>query len=111
MKYTFISIFLLLFSHLVFCGDLVGMVKGKASVTQGDFVYELEIETPKGVAGLKPTLELSYNSSNHRNSIFGLGFTISGFPVIVKCRENLFAEKKILAEIIIIDSITKNWYS
>ena len=72
---------------------LVGTSKGSADVSQGSFTYDIQILTPKGVAGLKPSLALNYNSSNNGNSILGLGFSLAGLSSISKCNENLFTEK------------------
>ena len=73
---------------------IIGATKGSADVAQGNFVYDVEILTPKGTAGLKPSLKLNYNSSNNTNSIFGVGFSLSGLSSISKCNESLFSEKK-----------------
>jgi len=73
---------------------IVGATKGSADVAQGSFTYDIEIITPKGVSGLQPSLKLNYNSSNSVNSIFGVGFSISGLSSITKCNESLFSEKE-----------------
>ncbi|WP_373003651.1 RHS repeat domain-containing protein [Sulfurimonas sp.] len=73
---------------------IVGATKGSADVAQGSFTYDVEIITPKGVSGLQPSLKLNYNSSNSVNSIFGVGFSISGLSSITKCNESLFSEKE-----------------
>ncbi len=73
---------------------IVGATKGSADVSQGNFTYNVEILTPKGVAGLKPELKINYNSSNNVNSILGVGFSLIGVDSITKCNETLFSEKQ-----------------
>jgi RHS repeat-associated protein len=73
---------------------IVGTTKGSADVTQGSLTYDIEILTPKGTAGVKPTLGVNYNSSSNANSILGVGFSLQGLSVISRCNETLFAEKQ-----------------
>ncbi len=74
--------------------NVVGSTKGEFSVNQGSANYSLPIELPKGVAGLKPNLAISYNSSNRMNGALGVGFSLNGLSQISKCNETLFVEKK-----------------
>ena len=93
MKHILKNIFLLLSLLSVNVYAIVGTSKGSADVSQGRFTYDIQILTPKGVSGLKPSLSLNYNSSNNGNSILGLGFSLAGLSSISKCNENLFTEK------------------
>lgn len=68
---------------------LVGASKGSADVNQGSFSYNFEIVTPKGIAGLKAPLSLSYSSSSGVNSTLGVGFSLSGISMIGKCSQTL----------------------
>ncbi|WP_321778400.1 RHS repeat-associated core domain-containing protein [Sulfurimonas sp.] len=91
MKFKHILLTLLFLSINAYA--IVGATKGSADVAQGSFTYDVEVITPKGVSGLQPSLRLNYNSSNSGNSIFGVGFSISGLSSITKCNESLFDEK------------------
>ena len=68
--------------------SIVGATKGVVDVSGGSLSYSLKIITPKGVAGLKPTLGIGYNSSNSVNSILGVGFSLNGLSTISKCYED-----------------------
>ncbi len=73
--------------------NIVGATKGEFSVNQGNASYDLEIVTPKGVAGLKPKLSISYNSANNFNGILGVGFSLNGLSQISKCNQTSFSQK------------------
>jgi YD repeat-containing protein len=88
------SIIFLLCSYTYLSASIVGTTKGEFSVNQGTASYNVEIVTPKGVAGLKPSLSINYNSSNNFNGLVGVGFSISGISQISKCNQTLFNEKK-----------------
>ena len=90
----FKKIFILSLIFTLTLSAITGATKGSADVSQGSFVYNLEIVTPKGTAGVKPELAVSYNSSSGMNSIFGLSFSLSGLSSIMKCNEQLFEEKQ-----------------
>lgn len=75
-------------------GAIVGATKGDFGVNQGSANYNLEIITPKGTAGLKPSLSISYNSSNNFDGVLGVGFSLNGLSQITKCNQRLFSEKK-----------------
>jgi len=49
----------------------------------GSFSETLPIEIPAGRQGMQPRLALSYNS-NSGNGIAGVGFSLSGLPVITR---------------------------
>jgi RHS repeat-associated protein len=50
----------------------------------GAFTQQILIETPPGVAGMKPALALSYNS-HLGNGLVGKGWSISGLSSITRC--------------------------
>jgi hypothetical protein len=89
-----ILLILVLFSLNVFASSIVGATKGEFNVSSGSATYNLEIVTPKGIAGLKPSLSINYNSSNNFNGILGVGFSLGGISTINKCNQKLFKEKK-----------------
>ncbi|MFQ5470060.1 MAG: PKD domain-containing protein [Gammaproteobacteria bacterium] len=65
---------------------LTPLTIGKYSVTpNGAFTYNLPIEVPPGTAGMQPELSLSYNSRGG-NGLMGVGWTISGLPIIHRCQ-------------------------
>ncbi len=74
--------------------SVIGATKGEFAVNQGSANYSLEIITPKGTAGLKPSLSFSYNSSNNFDGVLGVGFSLNGLSQITKCNQRLFSEKK-----------------
>lgn len=88
-----IILFLFLFTSTGF-SEIIGATKGKFSVNQGSAIYDLEIVTPKGIAGLKPKLSIVYNSSSSANGLLGKGFSISGLSSISKCNQSLFTDKQ-----------------
>ncbi|WP_217994607.1 hypothetical protein, partial [Sulfurospirillum arcachonense] len=74
--------------------SIVGATKGSVDVSSGSLTYDLEIITPKGIAGLKPSVGINYNSSSNMNSLLGVGFSLAGLSSITKCNETLFSEKQ-----------------
>jgi len=88
LLFILISLFISLNANTI-----TGATKGEFSVNQGSAVYNLEIITPKGEAGLKPSLSISYNSSNGANGLLGVGFSLNGLSTISKCNQTLFSEK------------------
>ncbi|WP_419768876.1 RHS repeat-associated core domain-containing protein [Arcobacter sp.] len=95
MKFFYKSffIFLLMCSFSALHAEIVGATKGSVDVSQGSLTYDMEILTPKGIAGLKPSLGINYNSSNSINSFLGTGFSLTGLSSIIKCNQSLFSEK------------------
>ena len=63
----------------------VGTTKGEFGVDQGAASYRIEIDTPPGVAGMKPKLALFYNSINTQNGYLGVGWGLEGVSQITRC--------------------------
>ncbi len=91
MMQIFFTLFLF-FSVTVYA-NIVGATKGNIDVAQGSLTYDIDILTPKGIAGLKPSLGINFNSSSGVNSFLGKNFSLSGLSTILECNESLFSEK------------------
>lgn len=62
----------------------VGQIPIKSGTSQsGARTYEVPISVYPGMKGFQPTLSLSYNSQRG-NSVMGMGWTISGLPIIAR---------------------------
>lgn len=62
----------------------VGQIPIKSGTSQsGARTYEVPISVYPGMKGFQPTLSLSYNSQRG-NSVMGMGWTISGLPIITR---------------------------
>ena len=96
MRKHSLKLFIVLFLSFVvkLSANVVGATKGEFNVAQGNAGYNLEILTPKGTAGLKPSLSISYSSANNMNGLLGVGFSLNGLSQISKCNQTLFSEKK-----------------
>jgi hypothetical protein len=58
---------------------------GKFSVgNSGAAVYQIPIALPPGTGGMSPSLTLDYNSQSG-NGILGVGWSLSGLPVVDRC--------------------------
>lgn len=67
----------------------VGTIAGVASVSDsGAAQYSIPIEVPPGIAGMEPSIALEYSSSGG-DGYAGVGWWISGFSSITRCRPNL----------------------
>ena len=67
----------------------VGATTGNIGVSpSGSLSYSIPIFTPEGIAGLKPNIDLTYNSGAG-NGIVGLGWSISGTSVISRCPQTI----------------------
>jgi RHS repeat-associated protein len=65
--------------------ELVGELKGQFSVgSQGGAVYNIPIELPEGVGGLRPEAGISY-SSNQEGGVLGVGWGLAGLSSIQRC--------------------------
>ena len=68
--------------------ELIGASKGTYNVAQGNFKYNLNIQTPKGINNLSPSLNVQYNSANQHHGTLGVGFKLHGFSSIRLCNES-----------------------
>src|SRR5437588_7613002 len=70
---------------LVPSGVAVGRTVGSFGVSAtGQANYTIPIWTPKGIAGLTPSLSLSY-SSGRGDGMYGVGWSVVGFSAITRC--------------------------
>ena len=66
--------------------ESIGTLEGSIAVgPTGQAGYNIPIEVPPGIAGMQPTLSISYNTLGG-NSTLGVGWSISGFSSISRCR-------------------------
>ena len=69
--------------------DLVASIPGEFGVSgSGSAEYSIPIEIPPGTAGVQPELSLNY-SSQGRNGLLGVGWSIGGLSVIHRCPATL----------------------
>jgi hypothetical protein len=62
---------------------------GKFAVNAGGGAgYEIPISVPPGIAGMAPALTLEYGSQAG-NGILGIGWSLGGLPVIVRCPQTM----------------------
>ncbi len=69
----------------------VGSLKGEFQVTpSGQAHYSIPIEVSPGTAGMSPALAITYDSSssNTRNGLLGMGFSLDGLTAITRCPSN-----------------------
>ena len=72
--------------------SLLGGVQANAMSIPGSFavdksgaaVYSIPIQVPPGISGMEPRLSLGY-SSQRRNGLAGIGWTIEGLSAITRC--------------------------
>jgi RHS repeat-associated protein len=66
----------------------VGSLSGKLEVNEaGAAVYNVPINVPPGTAGMTPKLSITY-SSNQKNGLLGMGFSLEGLTSIVRAPQN-----------------------
>ena len=66
--------------------ESIGTLEGSVSVgPTGQAAYSVPVEVPPGIAGMQPKINISYNSLA-QNGPLGVGWVISGFSSIVRCR-------------------------
>ncbi len=87
------SILVFLLLYIVFTSttyaNLVASTPGEFSVSStGAATYSVPIVVPPGTAGVEPKLSLNY-SSQGRNGLLGVGWSIGGLSVIHRCPTNL----------------------
>lgn len=61
-----------------------GSIKDSLSVHQGALSYSLTLTTPPATNGIGPDLKIAY-SSNARNGLLGVGFSLQGLSSISRC--------------------------
>lgn len=73
-------------SYLYAAGNFaVGTLQGEFNVSPtGAATYEIPIECPTGVGGLKPELKFVYNSQMTTDGLMGCGWTIGGLSSIAR---------------------------
>ena len=94
-----ILIVLIVFSLNVFAAsgpsiEIIGALKGKYNVSQGNFSYALALDMPKGANNFSPNLKIKYRASNQSNGILGLGFGLSGLSTIQRCKKDTKLERE-----------------
>ena len=87
------SILVFILLYIVFTStayaNLVASTPGEFSVSStGAANYSVPIVVPPGTAGVEPKLSLNY-SSQGRNGLLGVGWSIGGLSVIHRCPTNL----------------------
>jgi hypothetical protein len=56
--------------------------------SNGAATYDIAIAVPPGIAGMVPSLKLSYSSQNG-NGILGVGWMLSGLPSVARCAQTV----------------------
>ena len=70
----------------------IGTIPGRLSVSRtGAANYHIPIRLPAGPNGHAPRLALNYNSASGIQHL-GVGWTLSGFSRIARCKKNLFQD-------------------
>ncbi len=70
--------------------DPVGTVQGNAEVSlNGSATYTIPISTPSGVAGVEPSVAISYNSLGG-NGLLGLGWNLAAGSSITRANRDLY---------------------
>ncbi len=74
--------------------NTVGEIEIKSGMTQtGAKTYEVPIKAYPGMNGFQPQISLAYNSQSG-NSVVGLGWALSGIPIITRGGKNPFHDNK-----------------
>ena len=89
IRAVWVSVVLFLFTSSMAHANLVASTPGEFSVSStGAASYSVPIVVPPGTAGVEPKLSLNY-SSQGRNGLMGVGWSIGGLSVIHRCPANL----------------------
>ena len=89
VRSVLVSVVLFLFTVTVAQANLVASTPGEFSVSStGAASYSVPIVVPPGTAGVEPKLSLNY-SSQGRNGLLGVGWSIGGLSVLHRCPANL----------------------
>ena len=84
IRFIFIHITLLSFLFATPVSNLNGELKVNNSILN----YEIPLNLPEGISGVKPNLSLTYNS-NGGNGYLGVGWSINGAnSIITRCSQN-----------------------
>ncbi|EJS4042741.1 RHS repeat-associated core domain-containing protein [Vibrio vulnificus] len=63
----------------------VGTLPGELSIEQGVAYYQVPLNLPSGIGGIRPEIALSYSSAGTLRSTLGAGFTLGGLSSINRC--------------------------
>ena len=78
-------------------GGVVGTLGGELDISLlGGAVYSIPIEVPDGLGGIKPQLNVSYNSQG-RNGLLGWGWDLCGISSITRTGGNLYYDDYVSA--------------
>ena len=89
VRCSFVFLLSFLFFFQTAQADLVASLPGEFSVSSsGSAEYSIPIEVLPGTAGVQPELSLNY-SSQGRNGLLGVGWSIGGLSVIHRCPATL----------------------
>lgn len=73
----------------------VGSINGGGSVSSsGSSNYSIPLEIPKGINGLMPSLDISYNSHAQNNSL-GFGWALSGLSSISRTPQSFYYDNRV----------------
>lgn len=85
----FALVSILILNPLVLIAQIAGHTAGQFQVNEsGAAIYTIPISVAPGTAGVEPKLSLTY-SSQGRNGLLGVGWTLSGLSVISRCPATL----------------------
>ncbi|RJE73822.1 hypothetical protein BGP78_17785 [Pseudoalteromonas sp. MSK9-3] len=72
-------------------GTITATTGGQFRVDEsGNATYQIPFELPVGPGGIRPSLGLGYSSSNTRQGIAGIGWSLSGISAITRCAKSRF---------------------
>jgi len=86
--FSFIALLFFIVPNVALSALDVGSLKGDFNVTPtGQAHYSIPIDVPPGTANMAPALSIAYDSSssNTRNGLLGMGFSLEGLTAITRC--------------------------